>query len=269
MLELLNRNLKDKSFLVGVFINSIFATLSFLSFSFLQGRTYLSQIFSPEQFNTLINSNVSFVYYIFLPILLCVPASVILFKDKKSGMDINYINRMGRKKYYSGRYISIFISTVIAMTLPFLIEYLLAVLIFKPNNYSGFLDHQNFYSSISLQNFSSLALYKLYYLNRHLYVCISIIVNGVVSGLFAVFTASFITLNFKYAVLYFLPSYIYIFAIQRLLSYNFYIRLFNMFSFIQESMSNILLVLVPLFIIIILNYLISINPKRVLVYEES
>lgn len=269
MIELIKTNLKEKAFLIGLTINTIFASISFISYATTQGSTPYSQMFSPEQFNTLLSSKITLIYYIFLPILICIPGSMILYKDKKSGMDINYINRMGRKKYYFGRYISIFLTTSLAMSLPFIVEYLMATLIFHPNEYSGFLDYQNFFSLNSLQNFTSIGFHELYYFNRTIYFLIVILLHGVVSGILAVFTASFINLNFKYAVVYFLPAYVYVFAIQRLISYDFFLRMFNIYTFTPQPLVNLVFAFIPLVIITLLNYLVSINPRRVLVYEEN
>ena len=136
------------------------------------------------------------------PALVSFPVVSLWISDRGSGM-VNYLDaRSGRKAFWFGKLIAVFLSTFIIFTLPFLLEILLGLISF-PASAQGMPGVDYSYQEDWVKLFF---LPELWTKSRLLYVILMTLLFGLASGIFASFGFAFSTLPFmRFRVLNFLP----------------------------------------------------------------
>lgn len=172
-----------------------------------QRQIFISEMFDITKTITLSDwSEMGYFFMIYYPILVVFPTSYIMLHDKDSGIQTYLIGRLGRKNYYFGKLISVFISTFIIFTLPFIMEFLLELVCFHLSS-NG--DPSNITYDQALRKIEYYFLHDLYLQNKIVYVVVIITIFGIVSGIFAVFNVALSTLSFmKYKIFTFVPVYL-------------------------------------------------------------
>lgn len=149
-----------------------------------------------------------FYFMQYLPLLLVIPASFSFLKDKDNDTTIYLCSRFGKKNYYYGKIISVFLMTFLAFAVPLFFEYLLNIITF-PLNAIG--DRTN-YPSFDLYylNLENRYLFSdLWKFNPYLYYFVFVIMFSFVVASFATFALGLsMTPIFKYKILIFLPVYL-------------------------------------------------------------
>ncbi len=148
------------------------------------------------------------MYYMmqFYPLLLVIPTASTYYDDKNSKI-LNYIqSRAGIRNYLVGKAVSIFFITVFLFTVPFITE-IIAYSITVPFFAQG--DPSNFQYFQTIEKDSTLFLSQLYYFNDYIYTILSIIIFGIVTGIFAVFNFCITTIKiFNFRVFVYFPIYV-------------------------------------------------------------
>lgn len=167
----------------------------------------VTQMMNPLKLSSLSTWSAVMYYMMqFYPLLLVIPTASTYYDDKNSKI-LNYIqSRVGIRNYLIGKAVSIFFITVILFTVPFITE-IIAYSITVPSLAQG--DPSNFQYFQTIENDNTLFLSKLYYFNDYIYTILSIIIFGIVTGIFAVFNFFLTTIKiFKFRVFVYFPIYI-------------------------------------------------------------
>lgn len=167
---------------------------------------YVSQMFDITKVLTLSDwSNAGYYIMQYYPLLVVIPTASIYISDKKSGMDIYITSKVGKKDYFLGKMISVFLATFIIFTIPFLTELILSCICFDVSSVG---DPSGFEYFQTIIDDGKIAFGWLYVKNRFLYASMWIIIFGLVSAILATFNYA-VTLFpvFKYRITTFFPIY--------------------------------------------------------------
>lgn len=142
------------------------------------------------------------------PILVVCPAGFSLAREYQRGTRVYLVSRLGNFTYQISKYLSVFFTTMIIFTVPFLLEILLNCLSF-PLSATGDLTNASIYSSAYRMGVSRYLMKNIYLYSPYLYAIIGTLFWGAVSGLLGVFTAAVSSLiRVKYNVFLFLPVFV-------------------------------------------------------------
>ena len=162
---------------------------------------------------------IGFLFAQFYPFLLVIPASFAYFADKKSRAIVFQQARTDRKSYYISKSISAFLAAFIIYALPLYIELVLNILAFPVSlNISLDSDNGNVLELVHSDGIQKYLFSDLWIYNKLLYIIIMIALLGILTGLLAVFAQCIsMVFRFRYAVFIFLPVYILLFSIKKVL----------------------------------------------------
>lgn len=139
------------------------------------------------------------------PLLVVCPAGFALAREYQLGMRVYLVSRSGNFTYHVSKYLSVFLTTMIIFTVPFLLEILLNYVSF-PQTAMGDLWMDSIYDSSYRDCVNQYFMKSIYLYSPYLYAVVGTLFFGVVSGLFGVFTAAISSLiKVKYRVFLFLP----------------------------------------------------------------
>ncbi|MBR5339842.1 MAG: hypothetical protein IK150_07115 [Lachnospiraceae bacterium] len=214
------------------------------------GIQYVSQMTDPLKLLTLSHisehegSQAGHILMLLYPILVVFPVSATWLTDKSTG-NVNFIeSRSGRRNFWFGKFIAVFLSTFIIFAGPFFLELLLNTICFDLSS-----DGQFGSSFIQgLQYELKYAFPRLWGKSRYLYVVVMQILWGAASGVLACFSFACSTFPFmRYRILNFIPVYVFLysgtliqsaFQTKTVLNYTVIFRMF-FFTYTQE-MNNLL-----------------------------
>lgn len=129
------------------------------------------------------------------PLLVVCPAGFSLAKEYQRGTRVFMVSRLGNFTYQVSKYLSVFLTTMIVFTVPFLLEIILNCVSF-PLSATGDLANSSIYESA-------------YVYSPYLYAVIGTLFWGMISGLLGVFTVAVSSLiRVKYNVFLFLPVFV-------------------------------------------------------------
>lgn len=213
-------------FVIANFIHNIIVS---------SGQIFISQMYDIPKIITLSDWSPSgYFFMIYYPILVVLPTSSVLLDDKNSKMQLYLLGRMGRKHYYTGKTIAVFISTFIIFTLPFITELLLETACLHLESHGEPSDFPYYQTAGKVNEYFCSGLYLK---NKIIYTLVMIIIFGVISGIFAVFNFAVSTFHIvKYKIFTLIPVYLllYLFGIIEkyvdlgyTTNYMFVLRLFN------------------------------------------
>lgn len=155
------------------------------------------------------NNIVSFYFFKFFPFLLVLPAALSIATEQNNIIEVFWISRCGRRKYYLSKLIAVFTTTFICFFLPLLLEILLNSISF-PMNAHGNLFGYELYSK-DYKNIEKYMLFQFYYKMPVAYALIMSVFFSFVSGVFAVFTSAVACIYSKYKAYLLLPVYLLIY----------------------------------------------------------
>lgn len=168
----------------------------------------------PNAFTSWIGSSYtaqSFLYYLILPILACIPFADSFFTDRKNGYVKNVLIRVNKKDYYRAKYLATFISGGIAVTVPLIINFIITSMTlpsYTPNVAS--------YGHIGQVSMWS----ELFFTSPYIYILGYLIIDFIFSGFIATIGLSISLLaEYRFMVLI-APFLIYVFIYSILGSFN-------------------------------------------------
>lgn len=154
-----------------------------------------------------------------MPFLVIFPYSMSFYDDSMSGVNIYYLTRGDRKKYYFSQMLTCFIGGVIVIGIPFLINILMNTIIF-PAEGNDYLTTLNRYyvgwsSSVTGSNVvfktvsKGIVLKKLYVDYPQIYNIVITILASIIAGVMSIATYTFSLIIRKSRIFIFLFSYIF------------------------------------------------------------
>ena len=153
----------------------------------------------------------SFLYYLILPILACIPFADSFFTDKKSGYIKNVLIRANRKDYFIGKYLATFIAAGIAVVIPLIVN-LIITSMFLPS----YIPNVSTYGQIGQVSMWS----KVFFTHPYIYILGYLIIDFIFSGFIATIGLS-ISLIAEYRFMVIIaPFLIYVFIYSVLGSFN-------------------------------------------------
>lgn len=142
------------------------------------------------------------------PILVVIPAGFSLAREYQRGTRVFLVSRLGNFSYQISKYLSVFFTTMIIFTVPFLLEILLNCVSF-PLSATGDLAYGSIYDSAYITRVNHYFMKHICLYSPYLYAVLGTLFWGVVSGLFGVLTAAVSSLiRVKYNVFLFLPVFV-------------------------------------------------------------
>lgn len=142
------------------------------------------------------------------PLLVVCPAGFSLAREYQLGMRVFLVSRMGNFKYHVSKYLSVFLTTMIIFTIPFLMEIFLNYVSF-PQAATGDFWNESIYDISYRNKINNYFMKSLYLYSPCLYAIAGTLMFGAVSGLLGVFTAAISSLiKVKYRVFLFLPVFV-------------------------------------------------------------
>lgn len=154
-----------------------------------------------------------------MPFLVIFPYSMSFYDDSMSGVNIYYLTRGDRKKYYFSQMLTCFIGGVIVIGIPFLINILMNTIIF-PAEGNDYLTTLNRYyvgwsSSVTGSNVvfktvsKGIVLKKIYVDYPQIYNIVITILASIIAGVMSIATYTFSLIIRKSRIFIFLFSYIF------------------------------------------------------------
>lgn len=171
----------------------------------------VSSLYHPMKTLTLADNSGILKTYFFqcYPFLVILPAAFSYFSDKKTG-EINFLQaRLGKRSYYTGKTIAVFLTTFFVFSVPFLIEALLNRLVY-PAGAIGDPTNFNMYEVSYLESVSNYFLPELYGFSVGLYAVVFILMFGLFSGILSMFCLAISMLRIKYKILLFIPVFVFL-----------------------------------------------------------
>lgn len=142
------------------------------------------------------------------PFLVALPAGLSYARDRQVGISNVMIARMGKRTYCMSKLLSVFLTTFVVFTVPFLIEIGLSCISF-PLNATDTFSHASYYDEYYLEMIGSYLFPKLYIVSPYFYAVVMTLQFGMIASLFACFVMGFSMLvPLRFRVLYLLPPYI-------------------------------------------------------------
>lgn len=229
--------LRKKTVVFTYFVLLIFVMANFIS-NMLSYKDvqYVSQMFDPIKMLTLSDWSVSGYFMMeYYPLLVVIPTSCAFLTERGTGVRVYIQSKTGNISYWFGKLISVFLTTLLVFTVPFLIEIALSVICFSMSS-NGDPTNMPYYQTIESE--SQFFLSKILLSSRVLYAITMTMLFGIISGILAVFNFSLTSLRFfKFKIFTFFPIYILFYLIETIekfkmpeytLNYFFILRMFNL-----------------------------------------
>lgn len=168
---------------------------------------YISEMYSFEKMLTLSDwTMVGYFMMQYYPLLIVIPTACVYIVDRNSGVSTYIQSRVGKRFYWYGKLISVFMLTLFIFTVPYFIEIILNVICFSLNS-NGDPSGLAFWQTIETEGQYFLSNILLY--NKVIYAVIMTLLFGVVSAILATFNLAITTLPiFKIKLLTYLPIYV-------------------------------------------------------------
>lgn len=171
--------------------------------------------YPPSLYNTCLMLNFAgffgYLYYYAVILLGTIPHAVSYYTDLRGGYIKNLYTRMDKKGYLAGKYLSVFLSAGSVCVLPLILNLYLTAL-FIPALIPQAGTNQ---FAVSAQSMLS----DVFYSHPFLYVCIYLLIDFCIAGLFACMALAVSRLLYNRYILYFFPFVLFI-LLQTVLSYT-------------------------------------------------
>lgn len=119
----------------------------------------------------------TYLYFLVFPLIASLPYGITCFSDRKRCVDIQYMTRCSRMKYYSAKYFAIFLSGGCVVVLPLMTNFLVCALVFPSITPEV--------TSCMYSVTSNTMLHELFYSMPLLYIALYMVIIFIYSGLWA------------------------------------------------------------------------------------
>lgn len=154
------------------------------------------------------NSMLFYTFIGFYGLIVIMPACFSLFSDKTANQLIFIESRVGKKNYYFGKFVAVFLVTFVAFAVPAFIEIVLNSVAFSASS-SYTITGSSVYDMLYIDFVNSIFWADLYVLNPYIYAVLSAVIFALASAVFACFTLMISTFSFvKFKIFLLLPSYV-------------------------------------------------------------
>ncbi len=199
---------KKKEVVLIFFVLMIFISINFFNnIMFNKDIKYITEM--PDLVKKLIISDwSSFGYYMmqYYPLLVVIPTACAYLSDRDTRIQTYIQARMSSRNYWYGKMITVFLTTLVLFSLPFLIEILVSSISFSIES-SG--DPSGFNYLSTIEDEWGYFLSDIFIKNKIIYAIINALIFGMVSGILALFNFSVTTLpGMKYKIFAFFPIYL-------------------------------------------------------------
>ena len=176
----------------------------------------IMRLFHPMKVGIMSDYNaIGFYFTEFYPLLVIIPAAFSFLIDRNSKEFVFIQSRVGKRNYYWGKLISVFLITFLVFTIPLFIEFILNCVAF-PLSATGDPTAASLYDLGYIDSVRRYFFSSLYIFSPYLYNLFFIIVFGTFSGILATFVTAISTFKFmKFRIMIFIPVYmlLYIFTV--------------------------------------------------------
>lgn len=182
---------------------------------------YVTQMFQTEKVLTLSDwSMLGYFLMLYFPILVVLPTCCDYLNDRNSRILMYIQSRSGKRKYWYGKICSVFITTLLIFTIPFLLELLASLLCFDVHA-TGDPSMQEYVVIAALDR--KMSFYALFISNPGCYYALMTLFFGISSAVLAVFNYVIVMLcSFRFKIFAFFPAYLLIYGV-RILSDFFHV----------------------------------------------
>ena len=154
------------------------------------------------------NADNTLIFIQLFPILVVLPAGFSLSKEQGNGQEALMISRIGRKRYYTSRICSAFLTTALVMGVPIFIEFFLNIIAF-PINAAGDFSNWGLYDDVYIKSVNNYLLTSIYIKHPYIYTILGLFAYSVFSGILGAFASAISGfVRVKYKVFLFLPIYL-------------------------------------------------------------
>lgn len=193
---------------------TFFIILSFVVVNFLNNvwvyRGYdMVDMYHPMKILLLGDDSGATKYYFLqiIPLLVVLPGGFSMIKDKQTGMQIFYISKSGRIKYFVNKCIAIFLVSFIVFAVPLLLEVLLNCISF-PMLATGDLSNNNVYDPVYRDLVSRYLFKDLFIAMPYLYAIVMNLLVSLAAGTLGLFVCAISLFGIKYKIFLFIPIYV-------------------------------------------------------------
>lgn len=255
-----------KSFLLVFLFNLILMLVNYFHHVFAYAGRDVLEMYHPMKLLAMSSeSNMGTVLMQVYPLLLVVPCAFSYLDDKNSGMELFFLIRSGKKKYYLKKTAAVFGGTWTAFALPYLLEVVLNVIAFPIRAVGDPVLPNGIYEEETIWAAKNYLFADLYISHPYLYAVLGIVSFGICSGVLASFVLALSYLPFvKFRILLFLPVYaiveilhnLYLFdsSIRMNLDYDQYLLLYEAYTENKSETAYVLFLLVLIFLTLLLTW---------------
>ncbi len=144
------------------------------------------------------------------PLLVTLPSVLSFNRERQTGESILIAARMGNLQYTLGRLVSVFLTTFVVFTVPFLIEIPLNCISF-PLEAQGDVLSMDLYDPGYVDYIHCFLFSNIYIFSPYVYAVVGTLFWGFCSAVFAAFAAAFVAcIKFKYTVFSMLPAFLFL-----------------------------------------------------------
>lgn len=193
---------------------------------------YVTQMFQTEKVLTLSDwTPAGYYLMLYFPILVVLPTCCDYLNDRNTKMLVYVQSRSGKRKYWYGKILAVFISTLLIFTIPFLLELLISLLCFSKDAL-GDPSMQDYIASTEKDR--KIFLFSLFVSNPACYYALMTLFFGISSAILAVFNYAVVMLfSFRFKIFAFFPLYLLMYVI-RILSDTFHVSFETDYFFIMR-----------------------------------
>lgn len=154
----------------------------------------------------------SFYFLQLFPLLVILPVGFSYADDKNSREEIYLVSRVGKKKYFWGKTIAVFIVNFCVFALPLMLEIILNCVAFPLDANGNFANSATYDLSyiMSTENYMFFDFFKI---SPILYAFISCMMFGIVAGILGIFTLAVSMFFFRFKIGLLFPVYILLYGI--------------------------------------------------------
>ena len=251
--------IRKKSVVVTFFILFSFVMVNFfINMTNFSEIKYISQMYDPIKVLTLSEWSVSGYFMMeYYPLLVVIPTACAYLTDKNTRVKIYIESRTGKETYWFTKAVSVFLTTFLVFTIPFLTEILLETICFSMES-AG--DPTGFTFIETIENENQYLFSELWISNKIVYGVMMTLLFGMISGILAVFNFAVSTLPFfKYKIFTFFPIYVMFYLIsilENLLKPDYTLNYFHVLRMFNTEVKNYVVYVAFLFVLAAVSFVI-------------
>lgn len=203
--------INKKFFLFSFMFIMTCVILNFFYNIYLYYGSDFSELIAFPEISLLGSNNISSYFFLKVyPFLLVFPAGFSLAEDKASSIELLWIQRSGRIKYYMSKLIAVFVMTFLCFFIPLVFETILNMIAFCDDTH-GNLYGYGLYTN-SYEYICNYPFFNLYYNIPALYSSVMAFLFGIVTASLATFPSAISCLFSKYKAYLLIPIYLFLYS---------------------------------------------------------